>query len=361
MPNPVPAEIVNGRPVLYESTDASAYGDQSCFSCRMFADTDHISWDLGDPNGKVIRDPNPNGGLNFHPMKGPMATQSLRGMANHGPMHWRGDRTGALNPGGDFADSDAAFHQFNPAFVGLLGRATQLAKPDMDRFTNFILTVTYPPNPIRALDNSLTPSQREGENVFNNFETDPIIKCSNCHTLDVSLGFFGTHGASEDDSEPQFFKIPHLRNDYQKVGMFGRSGGNFGIPRTEFMGDQIRGFGFSTTGARHDHWLPTLSPVQIGRSKRRICRSPLAFDSNMASIRPAYDQRRDHRRGEGPLRAARRRRRRAAPLGNLIGQAAGWFSRGFRLSDRRQPPRPQRILRCLRLTCRGLVRIRWLR
>ena len=30
----------------------------------------------------------------FHPMKGPMTTQSLRGMANHGPMHWRGDRTG---------------------------------------------------------------------------------------------------------------------------------------------------------------------------------------------------------------------------------------------------------------------------
>ncbi len=32
-----------------------------------------------------------------HPLKGPMTTQSLRGMANHGPMHWRGDRTGGTD------------------------------------------------------------------------------------------------------------------------------------------------------------------------------------------------------------------------------------------------------------------------
>jgi hypothetical protein len=83
-----------------------------------------------------------------------MATQSLRGMANHGPMHWRGDRNGALVPGGDSRDSSAAFHQFNPANVGLLGRAAQLPAADMDRFTNFILTVTYPPNPIRSLDDT---------------------------------------------------------------------------------------------------------------------------------------------------------------------------------------------------------------
>ena len=39
------------------------------------------------------------------PMKGPMTTQSLRGMDNQGPMHWRGDRTG----GNDIVplDSDA--------------------------------------------------------------------------------------------------------------------------------------------------------------------------------------------------------------------------------------------------------------
>ena len=47
-----------------------------------------------------------------------MTTQSLRGMANHGPMHWRGDRTGGNDPGGDALDEDAAFKKFNVAFDG---------------------------------------------------------------------------------------------------------------------------------------------------------------------------------------------------------------------------------------------------
>ena len=52
-------------------------------------------------------------------MKGPMTTQSLRGMANHGPMHWRGDRTGgndepSAQPNGGTFDEDAAFKKFNP-------------------------------------------------------------------------------------------------------------------------------------------------------------------------------------------------------------------------------------------------------
>ena len=51
-----------------------------------------------------------------------MTTQSLRGLANHGPMHWRGDRTGGNDPGGDALDENAAFNKFIVAFDGLLGR-----------------------------------------------------------------------------------------------------------------------------------------------------------------------------------------------------------------------------------------------
>ena len=32
----------------------------------------------------------------FHPMKGPMTTQTLRGLTNSGAMHWRGDRSNGL-------------------------------------------------------------------------------------------------------------------------------------------------------------------------------------------------------------------------------------------------------------------------
>src|SRR5262249_12414561 len=165
-------------------------------------------------NGQGI----PCNGCEFHPMKGPMTTQTLRGMAPSGPMHWRGDRTGA-STGGDPLDEDLAFKAFNPAFVGLLGHDTQLSPAHMLDFTNFILTVALPPNPIRALDDSLanlTFSESQGSTFFNNTAVDGgLITCQQCHRNP-----FGTDGLSSFEGEPQEFKIAHLRNLYQKVGMF---------------------------------------------------------------------------------------------------------------------------------------------
>src|SRR5262249_57136063 len=121
----------------------------------------------------------------FHPLKGPMTTQTLRGVVNSGPMHWRGDRTAATPAGSAslFLDSRGGFEKFNQAFVGLTGmpghcsvtgsRPCDALTPcptselcvgldgaDMDAFTDFILQVMLPPNPIRALDGSLTPDQQ---------------------------------------------------------------------------------------------------------------------------------------------------------------------------------------------------------
>ena len=63
-------------------------------------------------------------------------------------------------------------------------------------------------------------------------------------------GFFGTDGRWSFENETQFFKIPHLRNMYQKVGMFGMPAAPFIVPGdNDFMGDQIRGFGFLHDGA----------------------------------------------------------------------------------------------------------------
>ena len=39
---------------------------------------------------------------------------------------------------------------FNVAFSGLLGRSGPLTDTEMQAFTDFILQVKYPPNPIRA-------------------------------------------------------------------------------------------------------------------------------------------------------------------------------------------------------------------
>jgi len=183
MHNPEPPSIVTGRRFLYDAKLSSSHGDSACASCHVFGDFDSLAWDLGNPDAKVIDNPGPfNSTLVdvvtgkpmepiFHPMKGPMATQSLRGMANHGPMHWRGDRTGgndapSAQPDSGTFDEHAAFAQFNGAFPDLLGRHAVLSQAEMDAFTDFILRVTYPPNPNRPLNNVLTADQEAGRKLF---------------------------------------------------------------------------------------------------------------------------------------------------------------------------------------------------
>jgi len=257
--NPEPQTIVNGRSFLYDAKFTSSNGESSCASCHVFADFDSLAWDLGDPEGSVKNNPNVPGILGgttpYHPMKGPMTTQSFRGMANHGPMHWRGDRTAGDVIGGDPMDEAGAFNEFNVAFEGLLGRNAPLTNTEMNAFTDFVLQIHYPPNPNRPLDNSKTPKQQAGFDFFTTVPATAGLICNQCHVLDPVAGFFGGDGRMSFEGGVQNFKTPHLRNMYQKVGMFG-------IAQTDSIfvgngihtGDQIRGFGFT-----HDGSIDTLS------------------------------------------------------------------------------------------------------
>jgi DNA-binding beta-propeller fold protein YncE len=279
--DPSPPAARDGRRFLYDARTTSAHGDQACASCHIFGDFDSLAWDLGDPFGTVVSNPNPfrlGSGGPFHPMKGPMTTQSLRGMANAGPMHWRGDRTGG-SIGQDPLDEDLAFKAFNPAFVGLLGRASQLPAADMQAFTDFILTVVYPPNPVRRLDDVPTTAQSNGLTNFTTVNTDAgIFTCEFCHRLPL-----GTDGLSSVEGETQEFKIAHQRNLYQKIGMFG-------LPGSPFLGEQVRGFGYL-----HDGSIATLFDfVSAGvflnlttQMKRDIEQFLLAFDTG---LKPAVGQ-----------------------------------------------------------------------
>lgn len=264
MYNPEPASIVNGRPFLYDAALSSSHGDSACASCHIFGDFDSLAWDLGNPDASLVNIPGPsdnalNGNTAFHPMKGPMTTLSLRGMANHGPMNWRGDATGgndapSSQPDSGTFDENAAFLKLNQKFTDVLGRNTPLTPAQMHAFADFILQVTYPPNPIQALDNSLTPDQQAGHDFFFQPSTStplsPATNCTSCHALDPNAnaqfgvaepGFFGSDGQYSYFQEPMIMKNPHLRNQYQKVGRFGNS-------TTSFTGDQVRGFGFSHDG-----------------------------------------------------------------------------------------------------------------
>jgi len=320
MHNPEPPSVLAGRRVFYDASLTSSHGDSSCASCHVFGDFDGLAWDLGNPDGTTLTNPGPINGdplqnPDFAAMKGPMTTQSLRGMANHGPMHWRGDRTGgndapSAQPNSGTFDEDAAFKKFIVAFEGLLGRGAPISASQMQSFTDFILQVTYPPNPIRALDNSLTADQQTGRDFFmNNVSGFQGRTCNECHVLDPQgnaafgvdrPGFFGTDGRYSFEAQPQILKIPHLRNLYQKVGMFGvPSIPLIHVGSAQFLGDQIRGFGFL-----HDGSVPTTFDFNAGlvfdanaenpggfplgtagdQLRRQVADFMLAFDSNMAPI-----------------------------------------------------------------------------
>jgi len=301
MHNPEPQHIRNGRRYQYDANLTSSHGDSSCALCHVFGDMDQLAWDLGNPDGTPLPTYAPlainheDFGLppqisTFMNMKGPMTTQSMKGMANHGAMHWRGDRTGAngidesVQPDGGVYNEQAAFKAFNVAFAGLNGRHEALPPEAMQEFTDFALELTYPPNPIRNLDNSLTATQQVGKNFFFD-ETkivDSVHHCNGCHKVDRDAnkefgvkkpGFFGTDGKNTFAFQAQFFKVPHLRNLYQKVGMFGMANNrNFladdpftglmpGMTFPEifqviffanpnlFMDEQIRGFGMFHDGS----------------------------------------------------------------------------------------------------------------
>jgi hypothetical protein len=167
----------------------------------------------------------------------------------------------------------------------------------MQAFTDFILQVTYPPNPIRNLDNSLTAGQQAGRDMYLGAISDTLQNCNGCHRLIPTAGFFGTDGFSSFEGETQIFKVPHLRNAYQKVGMFGlgvAAGGGAGN-----TGPQVRGFGFLHDGSVdtlfrfHSGNVFTQTPTNPGGFLPGAAGDPLrrsmeafvlAFDSNLAPI-----------------------------------------------------------------------------
>jgi hypothetical protein len=158
-------------------------------------------------------------------MKGPMTTQTLRGLNTLDPFHWRGDRTN--------------FTHFNGAFGSLLG-GSPLSTADMNAYRDFINTIRFEPNPNQNLDRTL-PSSFAGANpragftnfVFDNYIGSPAVglSCNACHALPEGSARFIVGAAALQES--QDFKVPHLRNVYQKQSFNPTNGavsvGGFGL------------------------------------------------------------------------------------------------------------------------------------
>ncbi|MGB8842972.1 MAG: hypothetical protein WCC64_18100, partial [Aliidongia sp.] len=333
--NPEPASVLQGRPTLYDARQFGSNGEAACASCHTFNDKDELAWDLGSPQDKVTTSPIPinlgnpvqlalgetlfgvttplNGtgqGNIFHPMKGPMTTQTLRGLANSGAMHWRGDKSNGVF-GVNATDENLSFDNFIGSFQSLVGTANLPTPEQMQSFTDFVLQVQLPPNPVRSLDNSLNSTQAAGKAFFSGSRPADGIKvpgvslvlgqssftCDGCHALDPAQGQFGTSTNASFEGLTQIFKVPHLRNMYTKVGMFG-------FPSVQFFNDidtgstgpQIRGFGFTNDGSLDTMFdffhakvfnplltsgFPLLNP---DTTRRDVEQYMLAFDADLAPI-----------------------------------------------------------------------------
>jgi len=259
--DPTPNEIVHGRKFFYGGF-TSSHGDQSCATCHVFGDTDNLPWDLGDPGASFEPPPDPNPLLleGFDPEKGPLGTQTLRGMINTEPLHWRGDRV----------DLQA----FNGAFASLLGGGT-LPDSQLTAFSDFVMPITYAPNPNQYLNDSLldappgTASALRGRQFFMNTEVNGS-KCVDCHSLPA-----GTNRMMVPDNQllsDQDLKVPQLRNLYKKVGF------------TDGPGVVKHGIGYTHDGSV-DKLLNFLQshPAAIAEDDRRDLEAYLlSFDTGMA-------------------------------------------------------------------------------
>lgn len=147
-----PAEIRVGRKHLYDTHRNSGLGQASCASCHIDGRADRLAWDLGDPAGAMANatagqnlgmnlPPLNTGFVDFHPMKGPMVTQTFQDIIGKEPHHWRGDRRG--------------LEAFAGAFVSLLGDDQVPSAQSMAEFEAYLARIHFPPNPVRNLDNSL--------------------------------------------------------------------------------------------------------------------------------------------------------------------------------------------------------------
>ncbi len=301
--DPTPESIQIGRQHLYDTHQNSGLGHIACASCHVDARLDRLAWDLGDPAGEMKPvtsvleggqhnlgantplDGDPDAFNDFHPMKGPMSTQTRQAIIGLEPFHWRGDKDG--------------LEEFNAAFIGLQGDDDNLTAEEMQAFEDFLATITYPPNTFRTFDNDLpTDLPLPGHLATGLFADegglqrgDPLpngnalaglnaFACVSCHTTPTGAstdmtwdgnqfvalppGPLGEHhlALQADSNESNMpMKVPQLRNLYDRVGF-----------------DMIRPVSLSGFGFRHDGSLDTLSAFISARA------FPIQTDQDIADL-----------------------------------------------------------------------------
>ena len=287
--DPMPAGIRQGRGVLYDAR-LSGNGTVSCATCHLDADRDGLAWDLGDPGGELTRVPGAELSIHddaivdriLHPMKGPLLTQPLRGMALNDAnptnptdgstrpaeaivtkFHWRGDKP--------------SIQSFNSTFPRLMGGSLQLPE-SMDRLAAYLLSIDLHPNPFRALDRSLRPDLPAGDAVkglalFNDHLKSHCIVCHDYNGgTDQNIDFPSNVGRFQP------FKNPPLRLVHQRAGIFDPTPG----------AESLSGFGLGADGS--GHLLPVVHPYDLDQlDKPPLTAAKRANLANLTAFILSYD------------------------------------------------------------------------
>ncbi|HWB07367.1 MAG TPA: beta-propeller fold lactonase family protein [Verrucomicrobiales bacterium] len=210
--DPMPQAIKEGRGFLFDAR-LSGNGTMSCSSCHLDADRDGLAWDLGDPGGEMVTvqgkdisigDSTPRDRV-MHPMKGPMVTQTLRGLHDGttpaAPFHWRGDRP--------------TLQSFNATFDKLMG-GSELSTADINAMADYINSLRHHPNPNQNLDRK-PPEGFSGGNpeVGRSIFSGEKFHCAVCHVLPATTGHNIDLHTPVFSSQP--IKDPSLAIVYQKL------------------------------------------------------------------------------------------------------------------------------------------------
>ncbi len=277
--DPTPAATRAGRGFLYDAR-LSGNGTTSCATCHLDGDRDGLAWDQGDPGGALVTMKGAFLSAHIltledrvmHPMKGPMVTQTLIGMAGNitplvepaqavtAKFHWRGDKP--------------SIQSFNPTFDKLMG-GPQIPAADMDAFAAYLLTLRHHPNPYRNPDRTLPASlrggdARNGRDIFNTHEKSHCIMCHSLpsgtdQNIDRKLEVNGT----------QEMKNPPLRTTYQRADLYTPTAGAI----------SLSGFGLGSDGTgfelpkSHFYQLDSLASNQEFKDLTAFI---LAFDTGTA-------------------------------------------------------------------------------
>lgn len=239
-----------GRKFLFDTNLTSGLGHVSCATCHIDGRSDRLAWDLGDPTGaveafdEVCQVAAPGACIPWHPMKGPMTTQTLQGIIGNEPFHWRGEKDD--------------LSEFNVAFTHLQGRGAEISASEMASLQNYLASLVFPPNPHRNIDNTLrtsvaifggtqtgfnvTGNAVTGQNLFNTGQFfagppgAPGLTCTACHP--GAIGSNNRVDIPAPGGEQQNRKNAHLRELWRKVGANNTST------------TALRGFGFEHNGEK---------------------------------------------------------------------------------------------------------------